>query len=224
MTKRLLLGLFLLLWASPAHAGLILTDTFTEAVDIDLDDHTSDTGQTWALSTAAGFRVIAATDVAIGNNASVRRATNSADLGTPDIVVEADIAITSSAGAAVASIYAREASATTFADNYNCGIYDDTAGAGGSVDIGLLSRVAGADGTLDEIIDFNGTIGTVYHVRLSVVGTKVECCVNHTSCITATGQTELTTGNFVGMKTIPSTATTFDNLKAYTYSRGKMTE
>ena len=110
------------------------------------------------------------------------------------------------------------------ADNYNCGIYDDTAGAGGSVDIGLLSRVAGADGTLDEIIDFNGTIGTVYHVRLSVVGTKVECCVNHTSCITATGQTELTTGNFVGMKTIPSTATTFDNLKAYTYSRGKMTE
>lgn len=216
MTKRLL-ALALLLWATPVHAGQIINDTFTEAANGDLVDHQSDSGGFWDESTDGGIRINGTNDNAIGNNGSARRATQPTSIGTPDMVVEADISVTNT-GAGIAGIYAREASASTFGDHYACELLDDTAGAGGSIDFELYSRVASAVGSFGLASDFNGTSGTVYHMRLQVVGPLITCCVNHTTCLSGTS-TEITTGNYTGIKTLGTAIQTIDNFKAYQYPR-----
>lgn len=213
-----------LLMCQPAYAGLIVTDTFTEGSDVNLESHTADSGGAWDESTAGGIRVAEATDKAIGNAGAVRRATNATSIGTPDMVVEADISVSDGgATSSSAGIYAREASASTFGDHYLCALFDDVFGVGGSVDLALASRVGGADGVLDTGVNFNGTFGTVYHVRIQVSGSSVTCCVNHTECVSGTAD-EVTTGNYVGVRIFGTATQTIDNFKAYSYTRGKMTE
>lgn len=211
MSKRQAVLLLLLLFAQPAYAGLVLNDTFTESVNMDLDDHTSDSGHTWTLSAASNFRVDEATDITRRNSAGAGRATSSANMGTPDIVCDATVSV--SAGGE-GGIFVREASATTSATHYFAALYDDGAG---NADFYIESRGGGA---LSTPLDFNGTFGTAYAVRLRVVGSSVIGCVNHTSCVSGT-DTGITSGNFVGVYGSGSSLQTIDNLKCYPYSRGK---
>ncbi len=196
------------------------SDSFTEAANTNLASHTpSPAGTSWDESNTDGdMRVNGANDNAENVNGATRRATEGTNIGTPDMVVEADIAITSNAAAANAAVYAREASASTFGDHYACGLEDDVVGAGGTADLTLVSRVGGAAGTLDEANNFNGTIGTVYRVRLRVVGSQIDCCIDHTTCISVEN-TEVTSGNFAGVRTLASSSQTIDNFKSSPHRR-----
>lgn len=131
MTKKSLLLLALLFLSFPANAGLIVNDTFTEAVDTNIESHTADSGGGWAVSNAAGMVVVAATDKVRGNNAAVRRAINATSVGTPDMVVTADLAVTSNTSEYAIGLIARNAAANTYTDHTICRLFDDTAGAGG---------------------------------------------------------------------------------------------
>lgn len=218
MTKRLLL--FLLLCASPAYSGQIVNDTFTRAVNADLVDHTSDSGHGWDENVDGAIRVLAANDYASGN-ASDSSAISQGNIATPDMVVEADMFVTNSSDAE-AGLTARVAGAADSSSLYYCGLYDDTAGAGGSIDLVLGRTVASTPSNINNN-NFNGTSGTTYRVRLKVVGSSVSCCVNHTTCITATN-TEVATGNYSGIYTVGTALSGIDNYKAYSVSRGNITE
>lgn len=222
MIKRVLLASLLL--APSAYAGLRASDTFTEASNTNLASHTpSPTGTSWDESGTDGdLRVNGTNDNVESTNGNQRRAIEQTTIGTPDMVVEADIAITSNAGASNAGILARASSGTGFSDNYACYLEDDTAGAGGSVDFAIAQRIADTNTPVDSN-NFNGTIGSVYHVRLMVIGSRISCCVNHTTCIEAS-DTGITAGNYAGVLALGSGVQTIDNFKAYPYPRGQLVE
>jgi hypothetical protein len=178
-------------------------DTFVEAVDTTLASHTPtgpDAGAGWLISTG-GMQVVAATDVCSETNDAIgNRSLMTTDLGSPNMVIEADFTLTD---ATYPGLLARR----------------DSAGNGG-VEAGYDNFVGQweiSDGTTSSTLTEAWPGGTVC-MRFELNGTSFTLHANNILKVSLTSS--VSNGNYAGIRLGNNTGTgtgklTCDNYISY---------
>ena len=221
MDKAVILLLALSVFACPAWAERKTNNAFTVGVNTNLAAYTADLGGAWDESGTDGDLLVNAANDNLTSpvTALTRRARQDTDMGTPDMVVSATVNVTDTSGTENISIFGRQVG-TGFNDHYGCSAYDDTAGAGGNIDIDVYKRVASVH-TVLATIDFNGTAGTPYQLELRISKNTIECRVNNATSAKA-ADTDIPTGNFAGVAFAGQDVGTIDNFYAGPHRESKL--
>ena len=106
-TIRLSVLLSWSVFSLPVWAATIGQDTFTEASNTNLENHTPDTGTSWSVDATAEFLVLGASDDLQENAARDNFARETTDIGDDDMDVSTDTTINSTSNARRAGVIGR---------------------------------------------------------------------------------------------------------------------